>query len=183
MSVKVSSMASNLEMPLTLIAENRDNFDTVIKGIEHYVREERDPATQKIAVNVLTKLSFVFGPSTPQGNKKAAQGLCGVNWPQERPVPGFESLMTERFAMLCWEVPYMKGFNPKDAQGRGVLGEIGALQKMLYLKLGENYLSILKGQILPAIGLQAGADDFCRALQGMEAKDFKAYLQVRLSSS
>ncbi|TGZ82397.1 Exportin-T [Ascodesmis nigricans] len=162
--------------------ENRDNFDTVIKGIEHYVREERDPATQKIAVNVLTKLSFVFGPSTPQGNKKAAQGLCGVNWPQERPVPGFESLMTERFAMLCWEVPYMKGFNPKDAQGRGVLGEIGALQKMLYLKLGENYLSILKGQILPAIGLQAGADDFCRALQGMEAKDFKAYLQNFVSN-
>ena len=77
----------------------------------------------------------------------------------------------------------MKGFNPKDAQGRGVLGEIGALQKMLYLKLGDAYLIGLKERILPAIGLQAGADEFCGALQRMEAKEFKNFLQVTIRSS
>lgn len=164
---------------LTYRLANRENFDTVLQGIVHYAREMSDPSTQKIAFSLISKLSYVFGPSTPTDHRKTAQLLMGNNPPQEQPIAGFESIMLDRFAMLCWEVPYRERFNPKDAGGRAVLGEIGSLHKMLYVKLGEQYLQRLRGSVFPAINVQRGQEEFLNALQRMEVKDFKNFLQVQ----
>lgn len=124
-------------------------------------------------------MSFVFGPSTAGKQvSKANAGLAGVNAPQEQPLAGFEGLMNERFSLLCWEIPYTGGFNPKDAQSRIVLGEVATLQKMLYLKLGEAFCESLKGNIFPQIGVGRGAEEYCDALRRMEVKEFKSFFQV-----
>ena len=147
--------------------------------IEHYAKEISDPTTEKLAVNLLSKLSFVFGPAI--GNRKIVATLVGVIPPQEQPLSGFEILMTERFSLLCWEIPYTSGFNPKDAQGRAVLGEIASLQKILYLKLGESFLDSLKGAIFPRIGVSRGIEEYCDNLRRTNVKQFKAFFLVSLS--
>jgi exportin-T len=150
-----------------------------LKAIEHYAKETSDPATEKIAFNLLNKMSFVFGPATglPPINK-ATIGVAGVNPPQQQPLSGFENLMNQRFSMLCWEVPYSSGFNPKDAQAKIVLGEVASLQKMLYFKLGEAFLESLKGAIFPRIGVNRGVEEYCDAVRRMEGKEFKGFFQA-----
>lgn len=164
---------------LTLFPANKDQFETVLNVIEHYAKEISDPTTQKLAVNLLNKMSFVFGPAV--GNNKIVTTLVGAIPPQEQPLSGFENLMTERFSLLCWEIPYTSGFNPKDAQGRAVLGEIASLQKMLYLKLGESFLDSLKGAIFPRIGVSRGTEEYCDSLRQTDVKQFKAFFVVSSS--
>ncbi|KAF8531197.1 armadillo-type protein [Trichophaea hybrida] len=169
----------NNDLGQVLFSEaNRDQFETVLKAIEHYAKETSDPATEKIAFNLLNKMSFVFGPATglPPTNK-AAIGVAGVNPPQQQPLSGFENLMNQRFSMLCWEVPYSSGFNPKDAQAKIVLGEVASLQKMLYFKLGEAFLESLRGAIFPRIGVNRGVEEYCDAVRRMEGKEFKGFFQ------
>jgi len=161
---------------LIIVSANKDQFETILNVIEHYAKEISDVATAKLAVNLLSKMSFVFGPAI--GNNKIAATLAGVIPPQEQPLPGFENLMTERFSLLCWEIPYSSGFNSKDAQGRAVLGEIASLQKMLYLKLGEGFLDSLKGVIFPRIGVNRGIEEYCDSLRRSDAKQFKAFFLV-----
>lgn len=158
---------------------NRDQFDTVLKAIEHYAKETSDPVTEKMAFNLLNKMSFVFGPSTgvPPTNG-ATVGLAGVNPPQQQPLSGFENLMNQRFSMLCWEVAYLPGINPKDAQSKIVLGEVASLQKMLYFKLGEAFLVSLKSAIFPQLGVNRGVDEYCDALRRLEGKEFKKFFHV-----
>ena len=118
----------NHDLGQVLVSEaNRDHFQTILEAVEHYAKEISDPITEKVAFNLLTKMTFVFGPSTSgQVITKANAGLAGAAPPQEQPLPGFDNLMT-RFSQLCWEIPYTPGFNPKDAQVKNVLGEISPL--------------------------------------------------------
>jgi len=164
----------NNDLGQVLVSEaNKDQFETILNVIEHYAKEISDVATAKLAVNLLSKMSFVFGPAI--GNNKLAATLAGAIPPQEQPLSGFENLMTERFSLLCWEIPYSSGFNPKDAQGRAVLGEIASLQKMLYLKLGEGFLDSLKRVIFPRIGVNRGIEEYCDSLRRSDVKQFKAF--------
>lgn len=164
---------------ISFCAANRNQFDTVLKAIEHYAKETSDPVTEKMAFNLLNKMSFVFGPATgvPPTNG-ATVGLAGVNPPQQQPLSGFENLMNQRFSMLCWEVAYLPGINPKDAQSKIVLGEVASLQKMLYFKLGEAFLMSLKSAVFPQLGVNRGVDEYCDALRRLEGKEFKKFFHV-----
>ncbi|KAI5795627.1 armadillo-type protein [Geopyxis carbonaria] len=157
---------------------NLEQFQSLLEAISHYARNISDPATQKIALNTLNKLSFVFGPSSAAANEKAKMvGLLAINAPQEQPLAGFENLMKDRFAILCWEIPATPGFNVKDAQSKQVLGEVANFQKMLYLKLGDEYLQTLRNNIFPQVGVNRGVDEYCSALQNQENKEFRKFFQ------
>jgi len=49
--------------------------------------------------------------------------------------------LIQRFSATCWAVPTSPGFNPKDAQAKIVLGEIGGVQKAIYQKAGDDFIT------------------------------------------
>lgn len=133
----------------------------------------------------MSKMSAVYGPSTGQPQQQPplqqANGI-NINNPLEKPLAGFEKFMIDSFSVLCWEVPGNQGFNPKDAQAKLVLGEISGLQKMLYFKLGENYLQYLRTAYFPSVNFsQAPAEEYLSALTRLDHKAFRAYFQVCFS--
>ena len=73
----------------------------------------------------------------------------------------------------------MPDFHPKDAQAKMVLGEIAALQNILYTKLGENFIQYLGTVYFPSINLPQGpAEEYLATLRQMELKPFRSYFQV-----
>ena len=54
--------------------------------------------------------------------------------------PGIADLI-QGFSATCWAVPTSANFNTKDAQAKLVLGEIGGVQKAIYQKAGDDFIS------------------------------------------
>lgn len=99
-------------------------------------------------------------------------------------LPGFDRFMMERFSPLCWALPSQPSFDPKDAQGRQAMGEAAGLQKAIYTKTGEEYLSFLKTTELSSMGMDAGTvDEYVRALSTADPKGFKQYFQALVQRS
>lgn len=164
---------------------NQGIFDQILGTAEHFARDITDPGTEKLAFSLMSKMSAVYGPSTGQPQQQPplqqANGI-NINNPLEKPLSGFEKFMIDSFSVLCWEVPGSQGFNPKDAQAKLVLGEISGLQKMLYFKLGENYLQYLRTAYFPSVNFsQAPAEEYLSALAQLDHKAFKTYFQVCIS--
>lgn len=99
-------------------------------------------------------------------------------------LPGFDRFMMERFSPLCWALPSQPNFDPKDAQGKQAMGEAAGLQKAIYTKTGEEYLSFLKTTELNSMGMDAGTvDEYLRALSTFDGKGFKQYFQALVQRS
>lgn len=90
----------------------------------------------------------------------------------------------ERFSPLCWALPSNSDFNPKDAQGRQVLGEAAALQKTIFTKTGQQYLNYLRDVELRGMGMdESTINDYIGALCTLDQKGFRQYFQVRCDPS
>lgn len=159
---------------------NQGHFEPILKAASHYAKLTPDPTTAKSALLTLNKLCYVFGPSTPGAAIKYATTV-GVNPPKEQPLAGFEGIMTSQVGMLCWEIVCTKAFSPKDAQGKLVLNEVGNLQKMLYVKLGDAFLQNLRGEVFPMIQVSRGVDEYCHVMQTLEGKELKVFFIVSSS--
>ncbi|CUS09256.1 unnamed protein product [Tuber aestivum] len=159
---------------LLVILNNDLGLVLVSEGtVQHFAKEVNDLPTSKLAFSVMGKMSIVWGPATDSEKEQINGSL------KEQPLPGFETLMIERFSCLCWEVPAMPDFHPKDAQAKMVLGEIAALQNILYSKLGENFIQYLGTVYFPSVNLPQGpAEEYLVALRQMEFKPFRSYFQV-----
>ena len=84
-----------------------------------------------------------------------------------------------RFSPVCWAIPANPNFNPKDAQGRQVLGEAAGLQKAIYSKTGGEYVTWLRDVELRGMGMDEGTvDDYMNALCNSDAKGFRQFFQV-----
>lgn len=71
-------------------------------------------------------------------------------------------------------------FNPKDAQGKQVLGEAAGLQKAIYVKTGQDYLTWLSEVELKGMGIDGNTiGEYVRALVTLDAKGFRQFFQVR----
>lgn len=87
--------------------------------------------------------------------------------------------MMERFSPLCWALPSNNEFNPKDAQGKQVLGEAAGLQKAIYSKTGDEYLTWLRDVELRGMGMEDSAiDEFLQTLCNSDLKRWRQYFQV-----
>ena len=105
--------------------------------------------------------------------------LTGIS--TEPSLPGFDLFMMERFSPLVWALPGNGEFNPRDAQSRQALGEAAVMQKTIFTKTGQNYVTYLQDNEFKRVGLdETTANDYLQALSNPDAKKFKQYFQVIL---
>ena len=75
-------------------------------------------------------------------------------------------------------------FNPKDAQGKQVLGEAAGLQKAIYVKTGRDYMTWLREVELKGMGIDVNTiEEYVRALVTLDAKGFRQFFQVTSSGN
>lgn len=154
-------------------SNNQAMFEIIISSIEQFTKDANDFPTARMAFVALSRMVIAWGgpdivASTPQATN-------GTITPSPT-LPGFDRFMIARFSPLCWALPAMPAFNPKDAQARIVLQEVATLQKNIYLKTGSEYLTYLKEQELRNMGMgDPMIDEFLGKLATLNLKDWRAY--------
>lgn len=99
--------------------------------------------------------------------------------PQQLKLPGFDNFMMTTFSPLCWAVPSNPNFDPKDAQGKQVLGEAAALQKVIYAQIGQVFLDYLRNVELSGMGMDAGTiNEYLGTLCNADTKAFQQFFKV-----
>lgn len=146
--------------------------------IEHLAKDVTDFAAAKLALFILTRMVETWGgpdvqsPSTSHGNNI-------TNITPQPTLPGFDRFMMTRFSPLCWALPTSLDFPSKDAQAKLVLGEAAGLQKAIYLKTGQEYVTWLRNVELRDMGMDAGImEEYLRALCNFDLKGFRQFFQV-----
>ncbi len=118
---------------------------------------------------------LTWGGSGIQGSNGGIRGQS-----LEPKLPGFNQFMMTTFSPLCWAVPSNPNFDPKDAQGKQVLGEAAALQKAIYTKTGQEYLTYLKDVELSGMGMDGVTiNEYLSALSQPDTKAFQQFFKVR----
>ncbi|KAK7526690.1 Exportin-T [Phyllosticta citriasiana] len=152
---------------------NQATFDTIITTIEHFARDPTDYPTARLGVSVLVRMTAVWGgPDIPPNDPSAQPSPT---------LPGFEAFAMTRFSPLAWSIPTSAGFNIKDAQARGVLGELAALKLEILKKCGHFYLERLRGELLSMGVDEQGTNEYLHALSTKGEKGFKQYFQQFVS--
>ena len=160
---------------------NQPIFGLVISTIEHLARDVNDFPTAKLAFNVLGRMVSTWGGPNVVPQSAVIMGTSQSDGEGKPKLEGFDHFMMTRFSPLCWAIPSNANFDSKDAQGKQVLGEAAALQKAIYSKAGQEYLSYLRNVELCGMGMDAGTiEDYLSALCVMEVKEFQQYFKVRL---
>lgn len=147
--------------------------------IEHLAKDLNDLQTAKVALLVLNYMVITWGgPDVVTQPTLEQNGVMGNTAPQPK-LPGFDQFMMTRFSPLCWALPSNADFDAKDAVGRQVLGEAASLQKSIYAKTGQEYLSWLRDVELIGMGMDTQTiEDYLRALCTYDAKGFRLFFQV-----
>lgn len=118
------------------------------------------------------------GPDLKVQSAAIGDGNPSYGSPQPK-LPGFDRFMMITFSPTCWAIPSNPHFDPKDAQGRQVLGEAAALQKAIYTKTGQEYLSWLRDAELSRMGMDRGTiEEYLRALCTLDTKEFQRFFKV-----
>jgi exportin-T len=163
----------NNELGAVLVSgTNQPMFDSIIGTIDHFAKDVEDYPTAKMSFQVMSKMCGVWG-----GPDIAAEPQA--NGPTTSPQPamaGFDQFMMSRFSPLCWAMPSNPNFNSKDGQARLVLSEVGALQKTIYLKLGEQYLTWLRDNELRGMGMtDTMISEYLQKLSLCDMKTFRGF--------
>ncbi|SLM34450.1 trna exportin [Lasallia pustulata] len=164
---------------------NQPTFDTVISTIEHFAKDLSDFPTAKLAFSVLIKLTSTWGgPDIVHDvSSKAGNAIPPASSPQPT-LAGFDRFMMTRFSPLCWTLPMNPNFNPKDAQGKQVLGEAAGLQKAIYVKTGHDYMTWLREVELKGMGIDGNTiEEYVGALVTLDAKGFRQFFQTFVQRS
>jgi exportin-T len=155
---------------------NQPFFDTLVGTIEHFTKDEEDYPTAKMAFQVLVKMCSTWGG--PDVVPVAGQTNGSTPVPQPA-LPGLDRFMITRFSPLCWVLPATESFNAQDAQARLVLGEAANLQKIIYTKTGQEYLSWLRDNELRSMGMNDDMiNDYLSKMTGLDTKGFRTYFQT-----
>jgi len=157
---------------------NQQVFENVISIIELFVKDTTDFPTAKLAFSVLTRMSVVWGGPdlVPQTSNPSLPTLTSSPQPT---LPGFDRFMLTRFSPLCWALPTTPGFNAKDAQAKQVLAEAAGLQRTIYSKTGQEYITWLRDVELAGMGMVGQTvEEYLRALASLDLKGFRQFFQV-----
>ncbi|KAK7900865.1 pre-tRNA nuclear export protein [Exophiala xenobiotica] len=154
-------------------AANQPIFESVISSIEQLARDVEDFPTAKMAFILLSRMCTVWGgPDVVAANGQVSGTVTG---PQPA-LPGFDQFMITRFSPLCWGLPTNPSFNSKDAQARQALSEAAGLQKTIYTKTGQQYLSWLQENELRTMGMNdTMINEYLQKLTTLDPKAFKAF--------
>jgi len=145
-------------------------------------KDINDFQTAKLAFSVLTRMVHTWGgPDIESPSSTTTNGQITSASPQPR-LPGFDRFMMTTFSPLCWAIPSNSNFDPKDAQGKQVLGEAAVLQKAILAKIGQEYLTWLRDIGLSGMGMDSGTiDEYLRALCNNDTKGFQRFFQVGIA--
>lgn len=122
---------------------------------------------------------YTWGGPDIQSSPQQIDSVLPTVAPQPT-LPGFDRFMIERFSPLCWAIPTQPTFDPRDAQGRLVLAEAASLQKAIYAKTGQEYLTWLREAELRGTGMDAATvEGYLVALGTLDLKGFRQFFQVR----
>ena len=162
----------------SVIVSNRNQpfFETLIGTIEHFAKDGDDMPTAKMAFQVLGKMCSVWGGPDVVFTAGQANGIVSIAQPA---LPGLDRFMMARFSPLCWALPASPSFNAKDAQARQVLSEAAGLQKTIFSKTGQEYLSWLRDNELRNMGMNDEMiDEFLGKLSGLDMRAFKTFFPI-----
>ena len=162
-----------------LFLENQAIFEPLISTLELFTKDNLDLPNAKFTFAVLAKMVTTWGGP----DIVAADGSLAASSP-EPSLPGFDRFMMERFSSLVWSLPGNQEFNPRDAQSKQTLGEAAAMQKAIFAKTGQSYITYLQEDEFKRIGIDGTtANDYLRALSISDVKKFRQYFQVLIMSS
>lgn len=157
----------------------------ILQSVLHYAQDLSDVPVCRMAFGILLKAVNSWGSQgetpgstvTPLANGK---GPMANGTPKSKlEAPGFYQFMYEHILRITFEVPMKSNFDLTDGQSMLVLGEISGLQKAMCLKQGEGFLNYLSQVYLPSMSCPPDlAQEYCQALQQLDAKQFKKYFQV-----
>ena len=159
----------------------------MLESIIHYATDTSDATVEKVAFSVLNKMVVVWS-APPPGITATYGDSLDVGFQEV-----FGRFVLEHLSRLCFEVPSKNTFNSSDAQSRlvwrlrscfdnQVLAEIAGLQKSIYLMKGDALCSYLENSLLPSLGVAPlAAQEYVRALQRLDLKQFKKFFVVILS--
>ena len=158
---------------------NQTIFDAALTTIELLAKDIADLPTARLAFIVLSRMVMTWGgPDVPLQLLSNANGDTNETRPQPT-LPGFDRFMMTRFSPLSWAIPSNSNFNSKDAQGKQLLGEAAGLQKAIYTKTGQEYLSWLREVELRETGMDSGTiQEYIQALCTLDMKGFRHFFQV-----
>ncbi|KAG5366963.1 Exportin-T [Yarrowia sp. B02] len=155
------------------IVQDKQLADSIIKSVIHYASDPSDIYTCRSAATCLTKMIQLWGNGVLEGPSETE-----TVFDQGQKIDGFEQLVLE-FSGLCWQVPASPGFNLQDAQSKILVTELGNIQKHIYVKKGDQFLSYLVEQYFPQIGVpDNAAKDYVEKLKTLENKEFKKYFSA-----
>jgi exportin-T len=94
-------------------------------------------------------------------------------------LPGFGQFMITRFSPLCWALPATPTFNSKDAYAKQVLAEAGGLQRIIYGKMGMEYIEYLRDRELPGMGMGGDlVEEYVGTLSRLDLRGFRQFFPV-----
>ena len=169
----------NNNLASALVSEtNQPAFPAVIGTIEHLAKDITDYPTAKLAFAVLTKMVGVWGgPDVAPISQQQTDRVAGTT--AQPSLPGFDQFMIAHFSSLCWAILSNPDFNSRDAQGKQALGEAAILQKTIFTKTGQSYLSYLRDVELRNMGMgDDSINEYLNALGGLDAKGFRQFFHV-----
>lgn len=154
-------------------ATNQPIFESIISSIEHLARDVEDFPSAKMALLLLSRMCTTWGGP----DVISVTGQTTLDTPTPSPaLAGFDQFMITRFSPLCWALPSNPSFNSKDAQARQALAEAAGLQKTIYTKTGQQYLTWLQNNELRNMGMNdAMINDYLQKLATMDMKNFKSF--------
>ena len=155
-----------------LVSEtNQPMFETIIGTLEHFSKDVDDYPTAKMAFQVMSKMCVTWGGPDVIG----VGGQPNGNTAQPA-MAGFDQFMISRFSPLSWAMASNSNFSRQDATARQVLQEAAGLQKTLYQKNGQNYISWLRDNELRSMGMSdTMIDEFLGTLSSAEMKQYKTF--------
>lgn len=170
---------NNLESAL-VSEKNQAAFANVISTLERLTSDTSDYSNAKLAFAVLSRMVLTWGGPDLYSSQSQQHGALPPAESQPT-LPGFDRFMIERFSPLCWAIPSNPNFNSKDAQARQALGEAAGLQKSIFLKAGQQYLTTLRESELRNMGMgDADIEQYLKSLSELDLRNFKQFFQVTM---
>ncbi|KAJ7566188.1 hypothetical protein O6H91_02G091900 [Diphasiastrum complanatum] len=146
-----------------LVTQNSQGLNDTIQLLYQATCNHKDILVRKVCIQVLAKLIMDW---------------CGSSSEKEK-VPGFRRFVIEQFAAECCIFSVLQNsFDLRDVNTVVVLGEIVAVQRIIYEKYGDEFLMQLANQILPAAHCPPNlAEQYCLHIQRSDVKDLKIFFK------
>lgn len=142
-----------------------------------------DPMMQLLLYNCCNHKDILIRKACVQVFIRLIKDWCTGPYGKET-VPGFQRFIIETFAVNCCLYSVLdKSFEFRDANTVLLFGEIVTAQKVMYEKIGNDFLLHFVSKGFPSIHCtQDLAEQYCQKLQGNDFKSLKSFYQSLIES-